>query len=122
MMISLLLMTSAPVLAPRVTGDPVAAASRGLNAVIEDDINPDTKLLSMKTTRCKTRVVAVAREWTIDWARAKAIALEDSFVYVLAPPVKFAIVADMNKPDQAAKLRMLTRAMQVMAYYCKPAR
>jgi hypothetical protein len=115
-------MTSTPVLAPRIIGDPVAAASRGLNAVIEDDVNPDTKLLSMKTTGCKTRVVAAAREWTIDWARAKAVTLEDTFVHVVAPPVKFAIVGDASKLDQAAKLRMLTRAMNVMAYYCKPAR
>jgi hypothetical protein len=122
MIISLLLLTSAPVLAPRITGDPVAVASRGLNAVIEDDIHPDTKLISMKTSKCKTLVVAAARQWTVDWSKAEAVALEDTFVYLLAPPVKFAIVGDASKADQAAKLRALARAMQTMAASCRPAR
>jgi hypothetical protein len=121
MMISLLLMTAAPVMERRMVGDPVAKAFAGLNAVIEDDIHSDTKLLSIKTMRCRTRVVAAARAWTIDWSKAEAVVLEDTFIYVLAPPVKFAIVGDASKPDQAAKLRALTVAMQGMAVRCRVA-
>jgi hypothetical protein len=122
MIVSLLIMTSTPVFDRRLLGDPIAQAVKGLNAVIEDDIHPDTKLISMKTKKCETRVVAAARQWTINWTKAETVALEDTFVYVVAPPVKFAIVGDASKPDQAAKLQMLTRAMRTMADLCRPKR
>lgn len=121
MIMSLLLMTATPVMERRVASDPIAKAFAGLRAVIEDDINPDTKIISMKTTGCQTHVVAKARQWTIDWSKAEAVALEDTFVYVVAPPVKFAIVGDASKPDQAAKLRALAVAMREMAERCRVA-
>jgi hypothetical protein len=115
-MLSFLLMLAA-LQAP----DPIAQAATGLNAQIEDDIRPsgDTRLVSMTTKGCKTRVVGTKRKWTIDWGKAEMVALEDTFVFVEAPPVKFAIVGDASIPDQAAKLVALNAAMQNAVARCK---
>jgi hypothetical protein len=121
MIIEMLMMAAAPYVERPMVGDPVAKAIVGLRAVIEDDVHPDTKLISMKSKGCQTLVVAAARKWTIDWSRAEAVSLEDTFVYVMAPPVKFAIVGDASKPNQAAKLRALAVAMQGMAERCRTA-
>lgn len=98
--------------------DPIATALVGLIAVVEEDGAPDRPLVGMTTHGCETKVSAQESDWTIDWRKAEAVALEDTFVFVSAPPVKLAVVADASKPDQADKLRELNRAMQEVAKRC----
>ncbi len=101
--------------------DPIAAAAQGLNAQIEDDMRDggDLRLVSMTTKGCKTRMVSTARRWTINWRKARMVALEDTFVFVEAPPVKLAIVGNASIPAQAAKLAALNAAMQGAAARCR---
>ncbi len=103
------------------TTDPIAAAASGLTAQIEDDMRPgdDSMLVSMKTKGCKTRMTGTTRKWTIDWRKAEMVSLQDTFVFVSAPPIKLAIVGDASIPDQAAKLAALNAAMQDAATRCK---
>jgi hypothetical protein len=111
----LMMLASAP------ANDPIAEAATGLNAQIEDDVRPggDIRLVSFKTKGCKTRMAGTTRKWTIDWSKAEMVALEDTFVFVAAPPIKLAIVGDASIPDQAAKLVALNAAMQDAAARCK---
>ena len=115
-MIALLMMLASPL-----SADPIAQAAVGLNAQIEDDIRPggDIRLVSFQTKGCKTRMIGTTRNWTIDWRKAEMVALEDSFVFVAAPPVKLAIVGDASITDQAAKLAALNAAMQGAAAQCR---
>lgn len=55
-------------------------------------------------------------------AAAGGVSLQDSFVFVDAPPVRIAIVADASRPDQVARLRALSSAMQKIARRCVSAR
>ncbi len=112
---------AAPIAAGPVITDTIALASDGLNAQIEDDVNPggDSRLVSMKTIGCKTELIGSTRQWTIDWRKTEMVAPGDTFVFVDAPPVKLAIVGDASKPDQAAKLNALYAAMSVIEERCK---
>ncbi len=109
------------ILATAPAADPIAQAAVGLNAQIEDDVRAsgDIRLVSFKTKGCKTRMIGTTRKWTIDWRKADMIALEDTFVFVSAPPVKLAIVGDASIPDQATKLVALNAAMQDAATRCR---
>jgi hypothetical protein len=73
----------------------------------------------MKTKGCKTQIVGTTRKWTIDWRKVKIVALEDTFVFVAAPPVQLAIVGDASIPEQAAKLAALNAAMKQAAARCR---
>jgi hypothetical protein len=108
-------------LASMPANDPIAEAAVGLTAQIEDDVRPggDAMLVSLKTKGCKTRMVGTTRKWTIDWRKAEMVSLGDTFVFVSAPPEKFAIVGDASIPDQAEKLVALTTAMQDTVARCK---
>ena len=101
--------------------DTMAATIVGLYAVVEEDDQPDRRLLALRTSGCTTRVTAEGRSWTVDWRKADAVALEDTFVFVSAPPVKLAIVGDASKPDQAAKLSALHLEMLAAARRCAKA-
>lgn len=123
MLIPLLLLATAPqagVNGPIIT-DSIANAAHGLNAQIEDDVNPggDMRLVLMKTTGCKTKLIGSTRKWTINWRKTQMVAPGDTFVFVDVPPVKLAIVGDASIPDQAAKLDALYRAMLAAAAKCK---
>jgi hypothetical protein len=109
------------ILASAPLADPIADAATGLTAQIEDDVRHkgDSMLVSLRTRGCKTRMVGTKRKWTIDWRNAEGVALGDTFVFVSAPPEKFAIVGDASIPDQAAKLVALTNAMQDALARCK---
>jgi hypothetical protein len=101
--------------------DAIAAATVGLVAEIEDDAtHTDSSLLSMTTTGCRTRVLSEGHDWTIDWTKTELLAPEATFIFVQAPPVKFAIVGDASKPDQAQKLAALYTAMVAVASRCRP--
>jgi azurin len=123
MIFALLLLAAAlqVVAAEPIITDTIGLAADGLNAQIEDDINPgdDSRLVSMKTTGCKTELIGSTRQWTIDWSKTEMVAPGDTFVFVDAPPVKLAIVGDASKPDQAAKLSALYAAMSVIGARCK---
>jgi hypothetical protein len=114
-------MLEAVLLWAAVSADPIAAAVQGLNAQIEDDVRrgTDLRLISMATKGCKTRILAPTRSWTINWRKAKMVALEDSFVFVEAPPERLAIVGDASIPDQAAKLSALHTAMREAVVRCR---
>jgi hypothetical protein len=100
--------------------DAIAAAAKGLKAVIEDDLRPggDMRLLSIQTKGCKTKLTAKGRRWNVDWSTAEELGLADSFIFVKAKGVQFAIVADASIPDQAAKLTALNDAMQAAKARC----
>ena len=124
MIVALLLLVAQPA-APDAAGpvitDTIGLAADGLDAQIEDDVNPggDSLLVSMKTTGCKTELIGSTRQWTIDWRKTEMVAPGDTFVFVDAPPVKLAIVGDASKPDQAAKLSALYAAMSAIGARCK---
>ncbi len=107
---------------PVVAADPIAAAADGLNAQIEDDVNPgdDSRLVSMKTAGCETLLIGTTRQWTIDWRKTQMVAPGDTFVFIDVPPVKLAIVGDVSIPDQAAKMGAMLNAMLDTAAQCKP--
>ena len=119
-MLSLLtaLFIAAHPLLPDAVPDPISAAVNGLVAVVEEDGQPDVRLEGMRTDACRTVVMAAGRQWTIDWHRVEAVALEEGFVFVAAPPVRIAIVADGLQPDQAERLRLLDSAMRQVAQRC----
>jgi hypothetical protein len=123
MLIPLLLLTATPqaVADGPVITDIIGLAADGLNAQIEDDVNPggDIRLVSMKTTGCKTELIGDTRKWTIDWTKTEMVAPGDTFVFIDVPPVKLAIVGDTSIPDQAAKLGALFRAMLAAEAKCK---
>ena len=102
--------------------DPITAALDGLTAVIEQDGRPDVRLSGMRTRGCQTQVLGPGRRWVINWRRPAAVSLQDTFVFVDASPVRIAIVADASRPDQAARLRSLSAAMQEIARRCISAR
>jgi hypothetical protein len=122
MLIPLLLIAATPqaVADGPVITDTIALAADGLNAQIEDDVNPgsDIRLVSMKTTGCKTELVGDTRRWTINWTKTEMVAPGDTFVFIDVPPVKLAIVGDASIPDQAAKLGALFRAMLAAEAKC----
>ena len=97
---------------------PIATATRGLVAVVEEDGQADVRLRAVRTRGCRTEIVGASRRWTIDWRRPASVALEDTFVFIDAPPVRIAIVADAPRPDQARRLRALDAAMRGVAMRC----
>jgi hypothetical protein len=113
----------APLLiAANLAGATIDAASKGLVAQIEDDVNKgrDHQLKAMRTKGCKTRLRATNRSWTVDWSKAEAVLLEDTFIFIKSPPVQIAIVGDASKPDQWAKLKALYGAMIAKVEACQP--
>jgi hypothetical protein len=122
MLIAIAFAASTSLAASNAAPDPIAAALDGLTAVIEQDGRPDVRLLGMRTRGCQTQVRAPGKRWTINWRHPAAVSLQDSFVFVDAAPVRIAIVADASRPDQAARLRSLSSAMQATARRCAPAR
>jgi hypothetical protein len=53
--------------------------------------------------------------------QARAVLLEDTFIFIKSPPVQIAIVGDASKPDQWAKLKALYGAMIAKVEACQPA-
>lgn len=101
--------------------DPVAMAAAGLVAQIEDDNGgPDTMMTSITSQGCAVEITGKGKNWALDMTKVEALALEDTFVYVAAPPHKLAIVGDASKPDQAAKLKALATALGDIATRCRP--
>lgn len=90
--------------------------------VVEEDGQPDRRLISLTTADCTTQVAAEGRSYRIDWRAADTIALEDTFVYVSAGATRIAIVADASRPDQARRLHALSIAMRSMAGSCAAGR
>ena len=107
---------------PSPAPDPIARAIDGLVAEVEEDRQPDRRLETMATNGCETVVTAAGGTWTIDWRRAQRVVLEDTFVFVDAPPVRLAIVGDAGIPAQAARLVALSEAMQAAAARCRESR
>jgi hypothetical protein len=109
-----------PLLAATPATPSIDSAFKGLIAQIEDDVGngPDRRLKSIRTAGCKSILQAKGKSWTVDWAKAEAVALEDSFIFLKAPPVQLAIVGDMGKPAQREMLRVLYRAMATKASEC----
>jgi hypothetical protein len=109
-----------PLLAATPAALTIDGAFKGVIAQIEDDVGkgPDRRLKTIHTTGCKSTLQAKGKRWTIDWTKAEAVALEDSFIFLKAPPVQLAIVVDMGKPTQSEKLRAMYRAMAAKAGEC----
>lgn len=113
---------SASCAAQPASDDAIAAAADGLTAAIEDDRNAlDSEMLSISNTGCITHITAKERNWDVDWRNALMLSREDTFIFVKAPPVQLAIVADMAKPGQSEKLDKLALAMAEVAEKCMPA-
>ena len=117
-------MLAAPVLlallAPALpAADAIGRAAQGLSpAVVEEDGQPDRRLLSLPTTDFVMQMVADGRSYRIDWRAVDQVALEDTFVYVAAGTLRIAIVGDASRPDQARRLHDLSAAMQDRARAC----
>lgn len=100
--------------------DPVAVAAAGLIAEIEDDNGgPDAMMTAIRSQGCTVEITGKDRSWTLDLSKTEALALEDTFIYVVAPPHRLAIVGDVSKPDQAAKLKALVTALGEIATRCR---
>ena len=100
--------------------DPVATAADGLVAQIEDDNGPDAMMTSIRSEHCSVAITGNGKVWTLDMTKVEALSLEDTFVYIAAPPNKLAIVGDAEKPDQAARLKALAAALRDIAARCRP--
>lgn len=106
-------------LALLVQGDPVAAAATGLTpAEIEDDKGPDMPFLGATSAGCTITLRGQDRTFALDMSKVEGLARENTFVFVQTDEHKLAIVADVSKPDQAAKLDALAQAMIAVANRC----
>jgi hypothetical protein len=94
--------------------EPIDKAFTGLVAEVEDDLGPDYPLQAIQTKGCKSKLIAKGKAWTVNWAKAEMVALEDTFVF----SIKLAIVGDASKPDQRIKLEALYDAMMDKAGVC----
>ena len=99
--------------------DPVATAAAGLVAQIEDDNGPDAKMTSIRSQGCLLAIAGEGKKWSVDMTKVEALSLEDTFVYIAAPPHKLAIVGDASQADQAAKLKALATALGKVAARCR---
>jgi hypothetical protein len=98
--------------------EPIDKAFTGLVAEVEDDLGPDYPLQAIQTKGCKSKLIAKGKAWSVNWAKAEMVALEDTFVFIMAPRIKLAIVGDASKPDQRIKLEALYDAMMDKAGTC----
>ena len=105
---------------PAPPADPIAAAFASGLAVIEDDVNPDSRVTSVRTSGCETRIVTIDRSYVVDWRTAEGVAMVDTFVHVSAPPAKFAVVIDAEGEAGQARLRALATALGDKARSCNP--
>jgi hypothetical protein len=120
-MFNALALIALPLFAASSAAPSVDAAFKGLVAQVEDDIGkgPDRLLKTIRTKGCTTRLIAKGKTWTVNWSKAEAVILEDTFIFISAPPrVKLAIVGDAGQPDQRAKLQTLHTAMMAKAKTC----
>ena len=105
-------------LAAAASPDPIAAAFASGLAVIEDDVNADSRVMSVATRGCETRIVTADRTYTVDWRTAEGVAMADTFVHVSAPPAKFAVLIDAEGEAGQARLRALATALGDKAKSC----
>lgn len=98
---------------------PIDAAAEGLFAVIEDDVNPDTRLIRIDTVGCTSEIVAEGRRWTVDWNAVEQVGMGDpSFVYIGAP-VKIAIITDAEKRENLKRIAEMAEAMALLNAECR---
>jgi len=107
--------------APPAPTDAIDAAAQGLSPVqIEDDIGQrQFDLTAITTTGCVTVLRGDGAEIRIDWSKAEDGGMSDGFIWVKAPPVQLAIVADVARRDQLEKLIALSNAMGQRARECR---
>jgi hypothetical protein len=99
--------------------DPIAAATDGLIAEIEDDNGGGSFLLvKSETADCITRFIGATRIISFDWRKTNSVAPGDTFVFFSSVDVQFAVVGDASKIEQAQKLGSLLAASFAMIERC----
>ncbi|MGL5838530.1 MAG: hypothetical protein ACRCY3_08535 [Sphingorhabdus sp.] len=100
--------------------DPIAVAIKGLNPIeIEDDVGKaDAPVKAIVTKGCKTAFKTGKGTIIVNWSRIEQLGPADTFVFVKAPGVQFALIGDASRPDQAKKLANVHAAMLAMAQRC----
>lgn len=99
--------------------DPIAAATDGLVAEIEDDNGGGSfMLVKSETSDCITRFIGATRIISFDWRKTNSVAPGDTFVFFSSGDVQFAVVGDASKIEQAQKLGSLLAASFAMIERC----
>jgi hypothetical protein len=101
--------------------DPVAAAFAGWHVEVEDDLGGgDSRVTAVSTVGCVTTIMGEKGRWAIDWARVDTVGLADVFVFLRAPELQIAVVADVRDEAGLAKLRGMHTAMIAARERCRP--
>ena len=103
--------------------DPSADALResfaGWLTEVEDDLGDgDSRVTGVATVSCMTTITGEKGRWVVDWRTVQTVALEDVFVFIEAPGVKLAVVADVRSEADLPKLRGMWAAMRGLAARC----
>lgn len=99
--------------------DALQASFAGWHIAVEDDLGAgDSPVRSVATQDCVTTIAGEKGRWTVDWRTVRTIALEDVFVFLEAPGLKIAVVADVRDAAGQEKLRGMWTAMKTLATRC----
>lgn len=102
--------------------DPLKASFAGWHTEVEDDLGDgDSRITDVATRGCTTTIIGEKGRWTVDWRTVRTVALEDVFVFIEAPGVKLAVVADVKSEADLPKLREMWTAMKALAARCDAA-
>lgn len=105
--------------APVPAADPLASSFAGWHTEIEDDLGDnDSRVTGVATDGCTTVITGEKGSWRVDWATVQTIALEDVFVFLEAPSLKLAVVADVRDAAGQARLRGMWAVMKGLATRC----
>lgn len=90
-------------------------------AQIEDDLGgEDADIEGAATNDCSTVIATTRKQYRIDWREQPQTVLGDTFIFVVSDDIKFAIVGDASRADQADALRSIANAMTFMTAKCRP--
>ena len=99
--------------------DALRASFAGWLTEVEDDLGDgDSRVTGVATVGCTTTITGEEGRWAVDWRTVRTIALEDVFVFLEAPGMKLAVVADVKSEADLPKLRGMWTAMRALATRC----
>ena len=99
--------------------DPLRASFAGWLTEVEDDLGDgDSRITGVTTAGCTTTIIGEKGRWVVDWRTVQTVALEDVFVFLKAPRLKIAVVADVRDTAGQAKLRGMWTGMKALATRC----
>lgn len=70
------------------------------------------------TQGCITTITGEKGRWVVDWRTIRTVALEDVFVFLEAPGLKIAVVADVKSEADLPRLRGMWTVMKALALRC----